>query len=484
MDLEKLIGRLNEKEKNVARSILSLHDLPEEWLNKPENVPQEKQEAFREALLEACSICYKQKDSKVRSFLELGQTYALFWKGMYPEAMQYLAEIKKEIHQRDDYPALQLVNQIELHLCSLDWDTENFEGRMDQLIKEYVINTHRSIDMLSRWVLDTKLNRHLINRGASKNIMDTFDYDHLKEDVFVFKNKNSMSVMASYYQLRAEKHLHELDGNIQSLYTANADIVKLMEKHPEQFGASSSSKIYTIYHLGNSALKLGKIDQTRSAIQKIRRLDPKEDMGVYDRDNFSLSLEIDLLLKQRLFEEVIAKRQEAIDLFAQTPFSNEMIKEEHKKFYCLQFGIAYLHSGDYVNAIKVLNTITEEPEKAKMFKDLCGNAFRINCLALLASKQWEEAEKCLSNGVKYWKDTQQFNQLEASLSQLVRRCNKTQGQHFNLEMSKWREDVERTLSDPLEKSSLQNFDLLTWLDNYLKQLGSKNNGESGRTRSA
>lgn len=276
-----------------------------------------------------------------------------------------------------------------------------------------------------------------------------------------------MSVYGSYYQLRAEKHLYELDGNDKQLYFTNVKIISLMEDHPGQFGSSVSNRVYAYYHLGKTALKIGLDSEAKNAVNRIRALKATGEIANYDRENFALSLEIDISLAKRDFKTALAFLPEAEKLFLNTAYSNEMVKEEHRKFYCYQFALAEFWLGNYPKAMKIVSQITSKPESARMFKDLLANAYRLELLALMAQSKWDELERLCGIATEFWKSEQLFNQLEASFSQIMRRLIKTQGQNLTLDLSKWLNELVLILNDPMEKRSLDNFDLVGWLQAFL-----------------
>jgi hypothetical protein len=438
MDCERLIRHLNKDEQKFSKSLLEIRGLPVSFLDDPQSVPDDQLRACLDTVLDACSLLNKKPDTTVSALHDLSQLYVLFWKGRYAEAGERLNELKTEFEQREEFSLLQLLNQLEIYLCSVDWETAEFEQRMDQLIKNYVITTHKAIDLLSRWSLDTKLNRHLIQRGPSKNIMDTYDYDHLKEEVFVQKNKHAMSTYAQYYQLRSEKHLYELDGNDRQLYFTNVQIVSLMEGHPKQFGSSISNMVYAYYHLGKTALMNNMEEEALRTVEKIRSLEGSGDIAIYDRDNFSLSLEIDINLYNRDFKKVLSYEGQAEQLFSHTSYSNEMVKEEHRKFYDYQFALAEFWEENYSAALKHLKQITAHPERARMFKDLLASAYRLELLILGVTSRWQDLEQLIDKATRFLEQAQLFNQLEASQVQTLRRISKTQGQQMGLDLSRWR----------------------------------------------
>lgn len=471
MDLIRIVNQLKPEQIRYAKAILELRDLPGSCLEDPESISKDsvKMECA-DAILDACSISNKKRDLKVSALLKLSQLYVLFWQGLYKEASELLIQLKEEFESKEDYALMQLIHQLEIYLCSVDWEKDSFENRLDQHLKDYVITTHKSIDLLSRWSLDTKLNRLLIKRGPSKNIMDTYEYDHLKEDVFVQKNKNPLSVYSRYYQLRCEKHLYELDGNAKQLYSTNKQIVSLMENNPLQFAGSSSNLIYAYYDCGKTALMLDMIPQTQDAISKIRALEVKSEIGCYDRMNFSLSLEIESLLHQKKFDTVVSMEPQINELFEETAYSNMHVKGEHRKFYDYHLGVACLWRRNNAKSLLHIQNITGSGDGSNMFKDLYSAALKVELFNLLMQGNWAVLEERIKFSTDFWQASQQFNQLEASMTQMLRRICKTQGNSIELDLKKWLGEISPILQDPLEKNSLQNFDLEQWLKSILNDM--------------
>jgi hypothetical protein len=257
-----------------------------------------------------------------------------------------------------------------------------------------------------------------------------------------------------------------------------------MEGNPEQFTSSISNMVYAYYHLGKTALRVDMEQEAWKAVEKIRNLNAKGDISIYDKDNFSLSLEIDIYLHRRNFKDAFEQIHRADRLYKETGYSNAMVKDEHQKFYCYQFALAEFWLGEYSKAKQLLEHITANPAQAKIFKDLLANAYRLELLILAAQGNWSELELKCDIATDFWKSAQLFNQLEASFVQTLRRLIKNQGQTIAMDLSRWRNELEMILSDPMESKSLDNFDLIGWLEHYLPSLSERDTEERDRSQTA
>ena len=248
----------------------------------------------------------------------------------------------------------------------------------------------------------------------------------------------------------------------QSIYTANKELLALLESHPKMLRENVPDHISTLSNLISSCGLLKKYREAQTSLDKLLKVKPvtlDDEMRIH-REYYSKKLS--LCISTGDFEEGIHTmklEQKAVNKFQQGSF-------ESSRFYFQYF---YLHFGieDYDTALEYLNKWLNQPRSVER-EDLQSLARILNLIIHYEMDNNLLLEYLFRSTYRFLKKRDRVFEFEKRVLRFIRDSNKIDSRkELVAEMKNLRADFVALSQTPSESVMFQYFDFLAWLESKI-----------------
>lgn len=474
----KLSSSLQSGEKNYMKlfdAIEAQNEYDEELLKESfegevfiKHLPSEKNHLYS-LILKSLRGFHADKSAAAILQEQLRNIELLFNKALYKECSKIIKRAKKLAYNYEKYYFLLDLIDWEKRLVEEEYLQGNFDKDLNKLVNEESECLEKLRNIAEYQILYSKIN-YVFRKGGFARSEEEQKIVQSISNYHLIKGKNTaLSTKAATACYYIKGLCAATERNAKETFTNFSRVVKIMEDKPLIMKELPQRYVKALNNIMFTYLDEENWEAFEQVNEKMLGLSKQTAFTSVDLQiklfTYSLNGQILYSIKKGEFSKAIKNVIPQI-LNGLKKYDGKINKEEELLFY-YNISYCYLAAGEYKNALKYINQILNDNE-ASLRQDVYTFARLLNLIIHFELGNYELLDYTISATNRFVKKKQRNYKFETIVIKFIKKFVKAKTPDILDKLQlEFKNKLTEVLTDPYEKTGLEYFDFVTWIDSKI-----------------